>query len=217
MSKQEAAGSPNSCHRPRRRRGAALEQAILEAAWDVLVKVGYAGFTFEAIAERAETSRPVIYRRWPHRDGLLFAAIAEYRRANPIDMPDTGNLRDDAISFLRNANASRAVTTALIAAQLNACFRETGSSLDELRTFLRRGEATAFEMIMNRALERGEIAELPHSSRIMNLPFDLLRHDIHMTFSPISDESIIEIVDMLWLPLLNVSLAGGLRLSGANV
>lgn len=214
MSKQETAGSPDSRHRPRRRRGAALEQAILEAAWDVLTEAGYEGFTFEAIAERAETSRPVIYRRWPHRDGLLFAAVAEYRRANPIEMPDTGNLRDDAVSFLRNANASRAATSALIAAQLNACFRETGSSFDELRKFLHRGEATAFDILMNRALARGEIAELPHSSRIVNLPFDLLRHDIHMTFRSVSDESIIEIVDRLWLPLLNISIPGGFNPPG---
>lgn len=211
MSKQERAERPVSRQRLQRRRGSALELAILEAAWAVLIEAGYEGFTFEAVAERARTSRPVIYRRWPQREALLLATVSERWKTNRIKMPNTGNLRDDAISFLRNANTSRASTMALIGAQLITYFRHTGSNFDELRKSLRRGEADAFEVLMNRAVERGEIMRLPKSSRIVNLPFDLLRHDIHMTFHAVPDESILEIVDELWLPLLNISIPGGLK------
>jgi hypothetical protein len=47
-----------------RRRGDALEHALLDAAWDELQAVGYAGLTIEAVADRAGTSRAVLYRRW---------------------------------------------------------------------------------------------------------------------------------------------------------
>ncbi|MEU4746994.1 helix-turn-helix domain-containing protein, partial [Actinosynnema sp. NPDC023658] len=57
-----------------RRRGAQLEQAILDAAWDELCEVGYARLTIEGVAIRAGTSKSVIYRRWGSRAELALAA-----------------------------------------------------------------------------------------------------------------------------------------------
>ena len=57
-----------------RRRGEALESALLDAAWDELQAAGYAGLTFEAVADRAGTSRAVLYRRWRNRADLVVAA-----------------------------------------------------------------------------------------------------------------------------------------------
>ncbi|SEM93987.1 TetR/AcrR family transcriptional regulator [Nonomuraea pusilla] len=184
-----------------RRRGPKLEDAILDAAWDVLVEHGYHGFTYEAVAARAGTSRPVLYRRWPQRDDLLLATLTKFWQ--PIAVPDTGSLRDDAIGFLRNADADRAGMITLMSVQLVDYFRDTGTSLGELRdTLLPPGRPTAFEMIVARAVERGELPDVPRSSRVVNLPLDLLRHDLFMTMRPVPYESIAEIVDAVWLPLL---------------
>ena len=118
-------------------------------------------------------------------------------------MPDTGNLRDDAIGFLRNADAARASMFTLISVQMMEYFRDTGTSLEELRDRLRtRAGRTSFETIVARAVERGEVPDVPRSARVVNLPFDLLRHDMLMTMRPVPEESIIEIVDEVWLPLL---------------
>jgi AcrR family transcriptional regulator len=186
-----------------RRRGLALEGAILDAAWDVLVEHGYHGFTYEAVAARAGTSRPVLYRRWPQRDDLLLATLAKFWQ--PIAMPDTGSLRDDAIGFLRNADADRAGMITLMSVQLVDYFRDTGTSLSDLRdTLLPPGQPTAFETIVARAVERGELPDVPRPSRVVNLPLDLLRHDLFMTMRPVSQEAIVEIVDAVWLPLLGV-------------
>ncbi|MEU5868822.1 TetR/AcrR family transcriptional regulator [Nonomuraea sp. NPDC047529] len=189
-----------------RRRGSALADAILDAAWDVLVEHGYHGFTYEAVAARAGTSRPVLYRRWPRRDDLLLATLAKFWRL--IDVPDTGSLRDDAIGFLRNAGADRAGMLTLMSVQLADYFRDSGTSLTELRdTLLPPGHATAFETIVGRAVERGELPSVPRSSRVVNLPLDLLRHDMLVTMRGVPEESIIEIVDEVWLPLLGTSTA----------
>ncbi|MEU8325757.1 TetR/AcrR family transcriptional regulator [Nonomuraea sp. NPDC048881] len=184
-----------------RRRGPALEEAILDAAWQVLVEHGYHGFTFEAVAARAGTSRPVLYRRWPRRDDLLLATLAKFWRL--IDVPDTGSLREDAVGFLRNAGDDRAGMLTLMSVQLADYFREAGTSLTELRdTLLPPGRATAFETIVGRAVERGELPDVPRSSRVVNLPLDLLRHDMLVTMRRVPEESIAEIVDEVWLPLL---------------
>jgi AcrR family transcriptional regulator len=188
-----------------RRRGPELEDAILDAAWAVLVERGYAGFTFEAIAERAGTSRPVLYRRWPQREDLLLATFAKHWWSQPIEVPDTGRLRDDAVGYLRNAGSRRAHLITLVSVQLMDYFRDTGTSLAELRDKLRpRGVPTALETIVARAVERGELSEAPRTARIMNLPFDLFRHDMLTTMRPVPDEMIAEIVDDVWLPLLGV-------------
>lgn len=47
-------------------------------ASDVLVEHGYHPFTYEAVAVRAGTSRPVLNRRWPQRDDLLLATLTKF-------------------------------------------------------------------------------------------------------------------------------------------
>lgn len=184
-----------------RRRGQELEDALFTAAWDVLRTHGYAGFTYEAIAAAAGTSRPVLYRRWPQRDDLLLATLARFWR--PMPVPDTGALRADTIGMLRNANSGRARTITLITTQLADYFRASGTSLDDLRnTLIAPGEATPCEKIVARAVACGELPDVPRRPRVINLPFDLLRHDLLMTTRAVPDESIIEIVDQVWLPLL---------------
>ncbi|MFC4464888.1 TetR/AcrR family transcriptional regulator [Streptomyces xiangluensis] len=204
----QAAGRRSGGGAPRgsgasRRRGTELENAILDAAWDVLVEHGYPGFTYEAVAARAGTSRPVLYRRWPQREDLLLATLKMFWK--PIAVPDAGSLRDDAISFLRKAHAGRVQMVTMMSVQLMDYFRDTATTFSELReALIPPGRATPFEMIVARAVERGELPDAPRSSRVVNLPFDLLRHDMLLTMREVSDESIVEIVDEVWLPLLGV-------------
>src|ERR1700744_4599906 len=84
----------------RRRRGQELESALLEAAWDELVEVGFAALTMESIAARAHTGIAVLYRRWPNKGELVLAAIAHFGRAHPVEIPDTGTLRGDLLALL---------------------------------------------------------------------------------------------------------------------
>ncbi len=66
-------------------------------------------------------------------------------------------------------------------------------------------EPTSFEVIAARAVERGELRDVPVPARVINLPFDLLRRDVLMPMRPVSEQDIDEIVDQVWLPLLGVA------------
>ena len=56
--------------------------------------------------------------------------------------------------------------------------------------------------IYRRAAERGEIDLDRVPPIVLSMPFDLMRHDMLMTFKPIPEERVLEIVDDLFMPLI---------------
>jgi AcrR family transcriptional regulator len=191
-----------------RRRGQELEDAILDAAWDELVAVGYSGFTIENVAARAGTSRPVLYRRWRSRPELAMAAIRRLGLRDEIALPDTGSLRDDLIELMRAASEHRHDLAALVSVHMGQFFAETGTSLAELRDALLAGRRTmTYDEVLRRAAERGEIDLSRLTPRIVALPADLLRHELLTTLQPVPDEVIVEIVDDIFLPLVRARMA----------
>jgi len=185
-----------------RRRGPELETAILDAAWDQLTHAGYGEFTFEAIAARAGTSRTVLYRRWSDRAELLRATIRHAGAFSPLELPDTGTLRDDVVTVLRRMSTARAGLVATLSVQLGEYFRETGTSLSDLREVMGRRGRSGMQLLLDRAEARGEVDLSGVSQRVIELPLSLVRHDLLMNLAGVSDAVIDEIVDDVWLPLL---------------
>ncbi|MFB8003283.1 TetR/AcrR family transcriptional regulator [Nocardia sp. NPDC056000] len=186
-----------------RRRGAALEEALLDAAWAVLCEHGYAGFTLEAVAARAGTSRPVLARRWAGRHEMLHATIAHAGRMRPVTTPHTGSLRGDLIALLRDLNDSRLDLATVMGVQLGGYYQETGKTLADLREISLGGRPpTVLDEILAAATERGEIDPARLTPRLRALPVDLLRHHIFMTMQPMTDADIADIVDTIFLPLV---------------
>jgi AcrR family transcriptional regulator len=70
-----AATPPRAQHRLGPKRDPAVDAAVLAAARELLVEVGYAGTTVDGIARRAGVSRPAIYRRWPSKALLVHEAV----------------------------------------------------------------------------------------------------------------------------------------------
>lgn len=188
--------------KPTRRRGTDLEDAILDAAGAQLIENGYAEFTFEAVAARAGTSRTVLYRRWADREALLKAAIRRAGALNPVELPDTGNLRDDVVTVLRRMSEARAGFAATLSVQLSEYFRETGTSFSDLRGLLASRGRPGVRVILERAEQRGELDLSRVTPRIAELPLSLVRHELLMTLTGVPDAVIDEIVDEVWLPLL---------------
>ena len=187
-----------------RRRGAALEEALLDAAWRELVDVGYGRFTIEGVAARAGTSRPVIYRRWPDRATLAIAAVRHFGQTEQIPTPDTGSVRDDLIALLTQASKARSELAALFSVQMGKYYAETGRTPAELRAdFLEaRQQPFGIDQVLRRGIERGEIDPERMTPRIAGLPGDLLRHELLMTLQPPAEEAVIEIIDDIFLPLV---------------
>lgn len=191
-----------------RRRGAELEQAILDAAWEQLIAEGYEHFTIDTVAARARTSKPVLYRRWKTRDDLLRATVRHVGAASAPSIPDTGTLRGDLLALLANANSTtRNPVAALVSSMLGSYYNQTGPTPAELREAFLSQRGSAVEQVVNRAVERGEVDPARLTPRIIALPFDLFRNEMMMTLKPVPDHVLRQIVDDIFIPLVTTQRA----------
>lgn len=160
-----------------RRRGAELEQAIYAAVLAELTERGYAGLTFDGVAARARTSRPVLYRRWSTKAEMVLDAVVVLEPPDQdIQLADAGSLAADVSNVM-----------AFIAERFATIGRSTAlgllSELDE--DAAHRLVAVAFargsqllEPCLERARARGELGPDEIPTHVLALPLDLTRHDI---------------------------------------
>jgi len=188
----------------RRRRGPELESALLEAAWNELVEVGFAGLTMESVAARAQTGVAVLYRRWTNKDQLVFAAIERYGQAHPVEIPDTGSLRGDLLALLTGMSRARATFMAVAAAAgFSGLLTSTGLTPAQAREKLFGDQRIRGDQIIYwRAHDRGEIDLGRIPPAVLTMPFDLVRHDLLMNLEPVKPARIASIVDEIFLPLV---------------
>lgn len=190
-----------------RRRGALLERSILEAAWDELAAVGYASLTFEGVAARARTSKPVVYRRWRTRPELVLAAM---RQRGPLlsgEPPDTGSLRGDVLALLTRISVRLEEMGPEVILGLLADYVRNAELLAYTRPEVLSVGLEVMRRLLARAAERGEIPTAQVPPRVASLPVDLLRHELFVTQRTLPESVCVAIVDEIFLPLVQHALA----------
>jgi AcrR family transcriptional regulator len=106
-----------------RPRDSRIDEAVLQATRDLLEEIGYLQLTIAAIAERAGTNKPAIYRRWPTKADLVHAAVFPTRATEVV--PPGGDLRSDIRALvtigieLLGRPAARAAVPGLLAETTN--------------------------------------------------------------------------------------------------
>jgi AcrR family transcriptional regulator len=190
-----------------RRRGPQLEAALLDAAWDELVEVGFAKLTMESVAARASTGIAVLYRRWGNKDELVLAAMEHYRSSNAVEMADTGTLRGDVLAALTGMGHERAsYFLVAVTSALSGLMAGTGLTPAQVRERILGDQAAVrARLLYQRAAARGEIDLERVSPAVLTMPFDLVRHDLIMQLKPVSMARIVSIVDELFLPLVRAN------------
>jgi AcrR family transcriptional regulator len=179
-----------------RRRGAALEDALLTAAWDEVSSVGYAKFTMEGAAARAGAARSVLYRRWPNRAALVHAAMRHHLGSIEDQVPDTGDLRTDVLIVLRDFRDKALEVGPEVVHGLM-------SEATDLPPELMEVSPRAITAVLTHAADRGQASRDKITPRIASLPGDLLRHEMMRPHGDTSDAFLAEIVDEVFLPLVS--------------
>jgi AcrR family transcriptional regulator len=139
--------------RPRDKR---IDSAVLHATVELLGKTGYADLSIDAIARRAGTSKPAIYRRWPSKAHLVHEAAFPIGAAT--ELPDTGSLADDVREMLRRTVA--VLTTPAARAALPVLVAEIAADATLHAALLERFGDILFRGLSDRlddAVARGEV------------------------------------------------------------
>ncbi len=189
-----------------RRRGAVLEDAILDAAWQELEASGYTNLTLDAVAHRAGTSRPVLRRRWPGRQELAVAALAHRLDRVPITVPDLGSVREELAYLLRRLG-ERSAPLIRVALNIGTELAGSGSTYADFRERLLRqiADPDLFEAVLRRGIERGEVDPEKLTPKVRALPMTLGRHDMLMTSAPPANADLYAMLDQVFLPLVRPS------------
>ncbi|RSD20843.1 TetR/AcrR family transcriptional regulator [Amycolatopsis eburnea] len=185
-----------------RRRGTELEDAILRAAADELAEAGYAGLTMERVAQRAGTNKNALYRRWPNRAAL---GVAAYRHlaGDRLTPPDTGDLREDALTLLRAINCGQSSPAARILRGLLAGVGDEPELLKQLNEQATEGATSTWLTVLDQAVARGDAPPGARHPRVATVALVLLRNEyLTRGLTTVDDAVLAEIVDEVFLPLV---------------
>jgi AcrR family transcriptional regulator len=138
-----------------RPRDPGLDARVLDAAFSVYARRGWAGFTIEEVGRQAGVGKSSLYLRWPSKLALLLDSIRVRERENFVS--DTGNLRHDLLALARQTfdrlnGEDGAVTLRLIVeSRFYDDLREGLSSAAHVE------QLHATRAIVRRAIERGDL------------------------------------------------------------
>jgi AcrR family transcriptional regulator len=152
--------STSSGTRRGRPRSPHIDRSVRRAVLALLDEVGYTGLTVDAVAHRAGVGKPAVYRRWPSKMEMVFAAV--FHDADLAPPPDTGSLAGDLQALLALVIGMIAGPPArhLLPALLGEIERDPRVAKRFATTFVavERGYLTE---LLNRAVDRGELPRCP--------------------------------------------------------
>lgn len=182
-----------------RRRGAELTAAIRDATVAELAEYGYAGVSFEGVARRAHTSKPVLYRRYHLRAHLVIDA---WTALAPLELPvrGTGTLRTDLIGVLGAINDR--FQRVGVDAFRRVIAEADDDLLEQITTFTWTAAKDTVGRVLREARDRGDLGDEPIPERVLLLPLVLLRHELFFARGALTTDALAEMVDQVCVPLL---------------
>ncbi len=188
-----------------RRRGAALEDAIHAAVFDELTAVGYAGFTIESVAARAQTGKASIYRRWQTKQDLVLDAFcARFGGSDEIVegmLGDEATTRDLLLQLgLRISELSGQAAEAVRAVAWEVT-RDAGlaAAVEEQVHCPKRA---ALVELLRRGVARGEVRADAACELYADVLPALLTYRVILMNQPVTEQDVVEMVDCLVMPLV---------------
>ena len=177
------------------------DEAIHEAALELLSEVGYDRTTIEGIAARAHVSKATIYRRFKNKQEILMAAMGEHAVCS-LPQIDTGSLRSDLIELIsEHVKALKGPDGELMMGLLSSAHRdpELGKLLPQNRPAI---NDTVSSAIFERALARKEISKDANLEFLGEVIPAIFSHRLFITHQSVNRTFIEHLVDDLLIPAL---------------
>jgi AcrR family transcriptional regulator len=192
---QSAADVSGQKARVGRPRDPQIGEAVLDATLAVLDRCGYGRLTLEEVARHAGTTKPAIYRRWPSRQRLVLAALAQ--RLGDARAPDTGCTLCDLDECLKLFVAAfRRMPPDVIGPLFADCASDRGLRAAFMTTLFDPPRAAVKESL-HRAHARGDLREDVDRDLILDLIGSLVHYRTLFGHAPTTDAEIERAVEAL--------------------
>ncbi|MCK1797296.1 TetR/AcrR family transcriptional regulator [Streptomyces sp. XM4193] len=181
------------------------ERELYDAVLDLLREVGYEALTMDAVASRTRSSKATLYRQWGNKSRLVVSAI-ELCGAPPPPMEGLGrdSLVEDLRELARWAGRDAARDVPLMRA-LGSAMQADGELLRAMRETIIEPELVAFQRLLDAAVERGEIAEVPSAVKyVPHLIFGALFSRVFIDGLEPDEEYVVTLVDEVVLPIFGL-------------
>jgi AcrR family transcriptional regulator len=182
-----------------RRHGQALEAAISRAVLELLAEQGLRGVTMEAVADRAGTSKPVLYRRWNGRAALLRGILVPLAMA-AIPHQDTGSYRTDMLAVLYGWADFFASPAGAIGPAIVGAMPQDPELAEAFRDGVIGWRKQSMADLLNRGIQRGDVRPDVPFEVARELGQSILWHRFLVTGDPITPDLIEHIVDEILTP-----------------
>jgi len=133
-----------------------MEERVRQAACDLYGRVGWSGFSIDAVAREARVGKSSIYLRWPDQTALLLDTL-EARIALPLDT-DTGSLRNDLLVLSRSIFNLLVSDAGDVVVRLSAEARSVPELAPRWADFV-GAQTAAMRAITQRGSARGDLPE----------------------------------------------------------
>jgi AcrR family transcriptional regulator len=176
-----------------------LEAAIRDAVVELLAENGVGGVTMDAVAVRARTSKPVLYRRWPDRAALLRETLVPLAM-QAIPHEDTGSYRDDMLAILNGWACFFASPQGAIGPAIVGAMPHDPELAEAFRAGVIGWRKQEMAAVIERGINRGEVRADVRIDIARELGQAVLWHRFLVTGDPITPELVEHIVDQILIP-----------------
>jgi len=190
-----------------RPRDATRDEAILDAAIEILAESGYERMTMDMVALRAKAGKATVYRRWPSKAEMVLDAVARMKRGlvDLGDLPDTGTLRGDLLALFRPQSVEQADRKMRAMAGVAAMLAQHPALAEAGHAAIVAPWVAANRTLIERARARGEAAAHAQVDTLAQLIPSLAAYRALIERRPFDHAFLVEILDGVLLPALGIA------------
>jgi AcrR family transcriptional regulator len=166
-----------------------LTERILDAAIEIYIELGWAGFNFDVVSRRAQVGKGPLYARWSKREDLIIDAFR--RQARPA-LPFNGTLRENLIILGRRIVEFHVdgVTSGVLWARLRSDTAMFGGVFKEIDKEIIQRHLGKFRKIITSAINAGELPRGESARLLLDVYVGGLIN--HVIYTPASERETIK-------------------------
>jgi AcrR family transcriptional regulator len=183
-----------------RPRDPSRDEAIIDAAIDVLVRDGYDRLSMEGVAASAGVGKATVYRRWSSKAELVIDAMATLKPA--IDTIDTGTLDGDLELLIATACSPHSQRLQRVMMSICSALPREPELLEAFRTRFTEPRIARISDMLERARGRGELGPDVDVAMAASLVPSLMLQRALMTGQPAGRVYAEQVVRSVLLPVV---------------